>query len=370
MGFTEYTFGTGVTAANLNAALRAVAPGFHNAIINGEMQIDQRGDQSPWVNNTYSLDRWLYSASIGELVIDGAQDTSTPNDQFAHSLKVTSTTKETTVDSTDVAAIIQRIEGHNFTRFKSKACMLSFWVRSSLTGTYCVAFQAGVSGATNGSYVAEYTINVADTWEFKDIQITFNPSTITDTAKWPENNVAGAYIVWTLGAGSAASRTGTGDVWDESNRIWATTNQVDWIAETAGATFYLTGVQLELGDTYSDYLHMPYGLDLGLCERYMEKSYNDGVVPGTATLVGEVGFHISSAVIDYMDIRFRVKKRATPTVLVYSPFSGGAAGLIDRWGQNGDTGAAIEPSMSGFQVDNTGTPDEGLFCQFTAISEL
>jgi len=146
----------------------------------------------------------------------------------------------------------------------AKTVTLSFYVRSNTTGTYCINLEnsTGTIGSASHSYVAEYTINSADTWERKEITI---PGPTVGT--WATNNTMSIILGWTLETGSD-STTATTDAW-QSGRYRQTSNQTTW-QQTTGADFHLTGVQLEVGDIATPFEHLSYGEELALCQRYYQ----------------------------------------------------------------------------------------------------
>jgi len=245
--------------------------GFKNRIINGDMQIDQRNaGASVSVSNgvvTYITDRWnVYEDTSGS--ITAQQSTTTPAG-FTNAF-LTTVTSAGTATGGQLARIQQRIEGFNIADLawgtaSAQPITVSFWVRSSLTGTYCVSIR---NSAVNRSYVATYTISSANTYEYKTVTI---PGDTSGT--WLTNNGVGLYIDWDLGSGSNYNTTAGS--WVSADRI-RTSDQANWIG-TNGATFFITGVQLERGSTATSFDYLPYGTELALCQRYFQ------IVGGTST---------------------------------------------------------------------------------------
>ena len=244
-----------------------------NRIINGDMRIDQRTAGASVTVNTWSaypVDRFFgsFRPSTGTAT---AQQVSDAPSNFVYSLKLTqASVTSQAVD--DYYGIIQRIEGYNvadmnFGSTNAKTFTLSFWVKSSVTGTYGLAFQN--INATRRSYVTTYTINSANTWEQKTITVAGDQS-----GTWEVTNSSGLVIQWDLGSGSDY-QTSTLNAWQTSNVIQAS-GATRWI-NTSGATFYITGVQLEVGSVATPFEHRQYGQELALCQRYYWKMAINGV---------------------------------------------------------------------------------------------
>ena len=239
---------------------------FRNKIINGACVIDQRnaGASVTPTNAQYLVDRWM--ARLSQASKFSAQQNAgsvTPPAGFTNYLGATSLSAYS-VTSTDEFGIRQRIEGFNVADLGWGAAgaatiTLSFWVRSSLTGTFGGALQ---NGAGNRSYPFSYTISAANTWELETITIAGDTS-----GTWLTTNGIGIEAFFSLGAGSTVS--GTAGAWAASGLISAT--GATSVVGTNGATFYITGVQLEKGSTASPFEYRPYGTELALCQRYCFK---------------------------------------------------------------------------------------------------
>jgi hypothetical protein len=249
------------TTAFVTTAVAALGyPAFKNRIINGAMVIDQRNAGASVTGSGYSVDRF-YNAFTST---NATQQRSTTVPQgFTNSLLVTVTTA-TAPGTSSLAYISQTIEGFNvadmdFGKATAVTFTLSFWVRSSLTGTYAVGF---LNSAQNRSYVATYTINAANTWEQKTITVTGDTS-----GTWLTDNGKGLSIFWDLGSGS--NYQATAGSWQAG--LFLRTSGSNNFANTLSATFYITGVQLEKGSTATSFDYRPYGTELALCQRYYAK---------------------------------------------------------------------------------------------------
>ncbi len=234
-----------------------------NLIINGAMEVAQRGGTTTInASQSYSaVDRFQGIGSSGG-VFDITQSTTTP-DGFKNSLKVEVTTADSSIAASEYYVIDQRIEGSNISRLAwgtsaAKDVTLSFWVRSSVTGTHGGAVS---NSAANRSYPYTYTINAANTWEHKTITIDGDTS-----GTWLTSTGVGIRLYWGLGAGATPS--GTADAWGAAEYRTAT-GAVQLIG-TANATWYITGVQLEVGEQATPFEHRSFGDELQRCRRYFQ----------------------------------------------------------------------------------------------------
>jgi len=265
---------------------------FRNRIINGAMVIDQRNaGASVSVDGAevYTLDRWkAIDGSDG--VFSVQQDSSAPAG-FNNSLKVTITTADASIGATQYAMVRQTIEGFNFADFgfgtaNAKTVTISFWVRSSLTGTF-----GGCLWNSNGGsprcYPYTYTISSANTWEQKSVTIAGDT-----TGTWiGATSGASAVVDFTLAMGSTYS--GPAGAWAGSLYLGAT--GATQVISTNGATFYITGVQLEAGSTASPFEYRSYGTELALCQRYCFRAtlYDLGRVQDATYTFGGIRFPVT-----------------------------------------------------------------------------
>jgi len=255
--------GTELLRADTVAEARSlIGAGRKNLIINGGMQVAQRGTSFTVSPNAYTLDRWKgLESSDGSLTIE--QSTDAPDD-FVNSLKVTVATADTSLGATQYAELQYAIEGLdtaqlNYGSASAKTVTLSFKVKSSLTGTF-----GGViaNASQNRAYPFTYTISTANMWE--DVEITLTGDT---TGTWGTSTSTGLYIFLDLGTGSTYS--GTAGAW--TSGVYFTPAGTVNLIETVSATFYITGVQLEVGSTATDFEHRSYGEELIACKRYFHK---------------------------------------------------------------------------------------------------
>ena len=279
--------------------------GFRNRIINGNMVIDQRNagaSVTPTADSTYTLDRWV--ARLGASSKFSVQQNAgsvTPPAGFSNYLGITSLAA-TTVASGDYYGIQQSIEGFNVADLgwgtaSAQSVTLSFQVRSSLTGTFSGALK---NSGFNRSYPFTFTISSANTWETKTITIAGDTS-----GTWLSNNGIGIQVIFNLGYGS--TYLGTAGAWAASN-LGGATGSVNVVA-TNGATFYITGVQLEAGTNASPFERRDYGRELAMCQRY---AYVNRVLSGSFGAFGLSGF-FETTTVGLVPIRHPVEMRAAPT---------------------------------------------------------
>ena len=277
--------------------------GFRNRIINGDMRIDQRnaGASVTPAALEYQIDRWRYFASQASKITMGQnQGGVTPPVGFTNYLGLTSSSAYSVL-TTDFFGYQQFIEGLNASDLawgtaNAQAVTLSFWVRSSLTGTFGGSIQ---NSGTNRSYPFSYTISVANTWEQKTVTI---PGDTSGT--WLTTNGRGIAVNLMIGVGS--NNSGTAGAWAASD-FRSATGAVS-VVGTNGATFYITGVQLEAGTVATPFERRPYGTELALCQRYFYKIDANG-----STLSFASGW-FASTTSARVSIPIPTTLRATPTL--------------------------------------------------------
>ena len=276
--------GTVVTTASPSLGRR-------NLIINGAMQVAQRGTDINNVTSTsYTADRWkLFKIDADQMVLDYDNVSDAP-DGFSNSLKITVATAETTVDASEWNMINQPIEGQNLQHLKAgtssaQDLIVSFWVKSSVTGTYTVSLYCpDFSGSPNRKYYGTtYTIDTADTWEHKTVTISGNTNSGDTIAN---DNTEGMRVGFMLGAGSNFT-SGTSDTWGSADG-WAAGINNNFVT-TLNATWLITGVQLEVGSVATPFEHRSYGEELALCQRYFQYIPSAERVPA---FVGNNSVHV------------------------------------------------------------------------------
>jgi hypothetical protein len=325
-----------------------------NRIINGAMVIDQRnaGASYSQINGAYSLDRWAGNSFDGTVttgkftVQQNAGSVTTPSG-FNNYLGVTSSAA-TSISSSAIYTVFQWIEGYNAADLdwgtaNAKTVTLSFWVRSSLTGTFGGALQ---NSATDRSYPFSYTISSANTWEQKTITVAGDTS-----GTWLKTNGASIAVRFGLGVGSTYS--GTAGSWAGANYYSAT--GATSVVGTNGATFYITGVQLEVGTQATSFEYRQYGTELALCERYFAKF--SGTTSVSLYTNFAVGFGTSSTLVAGQ-LWLPVDMRALPT-LTYS----GSLRCADE---------STNPAISNLilNTQNTSTKSVQLLATSTGITQF
>jgi hypothetical protein len=278
--------------------------GFKNRIINGAMVIDQRNAGASVTlsaANTYTLDRWQGVATqASKFSVQQNAVSVTPPVGYTYYLGATSLSAYSVLAG-DYFLVRQMVEGFNFADMawgtaNAKTITLSFQVYSSLTGTFGGALN---NGAANRSYPFTYTISSANTWT--QISVTIAGDT---SGTWLTTNGIGVHVHFGLGAGSTYS--GTAGSWSGSTYFSAT--GATSVVGTNGATFYITGVQLEKGSTATSFDYRPYGTELALCQRYcLVKSQANG-----ATTMGN-GWWNGSTTAALLWMTFPVSMRSAPT---------------------------------------------------------
>lgn len=308
--------------------------GFRNRIINGDMRIDQRNNGAS-INPTdgqFVVDRFAMGVSQTSKLT--AQRSAVAPVGFANSILVTSSSVYSVLAG-DYFAVNQSVEGFNVADLgwgtaNAQAVTLSFWVRSSLTGTFAGSLR---NSASNRSYPFSYTISAANTWEQKTVTIA------GDTAgTWLTDNGAGIRVWFTLGAGSTYS--GTAGAWAAGNFVSAT--GATSVVGTSGATFYITGVQLEAGTVATPFERRDYGRELIMCQRYF---YLFGPTPAEGAADGRLLVNPISGQQARLALPLvPVEMRTTPTPLFYT--RGAVSGSLSEFSSGTSFSVTSTSSMA------------------------
>lgn len=339
-----------------------------NLIINGAMQVAQRGTSSS--GNTSSgyttVDR-MNTVIVNQGTWTVSQSTEAPSG-FVNSLKMDCTTADASPASSDQVAVEHRIEAQNLTHLKNGASdavstTLSFWVKSNKTGTYTLEAQ----GNDANRFISKtYTISSANTWEYKVINIDAD----TSGSGVSNDNGIGWILKWWLGVGSQWNSGTLQTTWATpvtANRV--SSSQVN-LADTIGNDWYITGVQLEVGEQATPFEHRSFGDELRRCQRYYQKSYNYEHAPGNTTHNGAYQFLHPSSAIREPNVRYETEMRVNPTETFYAPDSG-TSGKVRNRSTNADETAVIgDTGSKGFNLSMSITANHHYGFHYTADAEL
>jgi len=311
---------------------------FRNRVINGAMVVDQRNAGAS-INNTntgtqFSVDRWaVYGDQNSKFSIQQNAGAVTPPAGFTYYLGMTSSSAYT-VGAAEQFKVYQNIEGYNMADLGwgaagASSVTLSFWARSSLTGTFGGSL---INNSNNRSHPFSYTISTANTWEYETVTITGDT-----TGTWGTTNGTGVAVQFSMGTGS--SKSGAAGAWAASNLV-SVTGAVS-VVGTSGATLYLAGVQLEAGTTASPFEYRQYGTELVLCQRYFQKI--SGSINGGPYQIMAI-CNYESANIAWGTVSLRATMRTQPTVVysgTYTTSYGTAGTLVSDTNQIGGDIAVI-----------------------------
>ena len=281
-------------------------------IINGAMQVAQRATSSTSTGYC-SLDRFrIQPLNTDQLAYTFAQDDTVPaGEGFSKSAKISITTAEDSVADNEIFRLLHRIEGQNMQRASwgtssAKPLTLSFFVRSNVTGTYALEFRMNAGG--NNSLSKNYTINSADTWERKTITFPKNTST-----NFINDNTEGCELGWYLAAGANYTSGSLASDYGANATNTRAAGQTANITSSSSNTWYITGVQLEVGEQATPFQHRSFEDELARCHRYT-------TVYPPADVTAEFKYAIpqSSNVCDVANrpevTIFYPEKRADPTI--------------------------------------------------------
>lgn len=301
----------GISSSLGSSALLPAGLGFRNKIINGDMQIAQRGTAAVTGSSTaqYPVDRWIALSQTSNTITFQQSTVAPPG--FTNSVRVTVTSGGSAYTASQYTFLYQKIEGFNtvdlaYGTSSAKLVTVSFWAQSSVTGTYSAVLE---NSAGTQNYVAPFTISAANTWEYKTIQI---PGATSGTWLTDSNTGLTFYIV--LGAGSTFDTTP--NTWVSGK--YSVSGYVD-IGATNGATFTVTGVQVERNNQATPFEQLPIGVELALCQRYYQRRSGTGSTAYTS--LGGFGAFGSSTAADF-DFVLPVVMRVVPHTLDYHSVSG------------------------------------------------
>jgi hypothetical protein len=328
----------GVTFNDASLQPAAASPyGLKNKIINGDMVISQRNGTSSVTptNGAYTLDRWTFQVSqASKLTSQQNAGSVTPPVGFKNYLGITSSSAYSVISS-DYFAVTQRIEGYNIADLgwgtaNAKTVTLSFWVRSSLTGTFGGSLW---NNAGDRSYPFTYTISSANTWEQKSITIAGDTS-----GTWLTTNETGISVNFSVGSGSSLS--GTAGAW--ASALYTSATGATSVVGTNGATWYVTGVQLEIGSSATPFERRLYNQELANCQRYFQV-LGKGLNGSPAYQIYSILTYEASATA-WGTVPLKVTMRTQPTTVYSGTFTtsyGTQGPLLNDTNQSGPDNGVI-----------------------------
>ena len=306
--------------------------GRRNILINGAMQVAQRGTSFTSIGGTagvYSLDRMRYGFTMNSGRLTITQSTDTPNG-FANSLKVDITTAESSLNAASGAALSQFLEGQDVQQFKkgtsdAEQYTLSFHVKSNITGTYIVEL---FDNDNTRQVSKSYTIDSANTWEKKTI--TFPADT---TGAFDDDNDKSLFVQWFLASGTntAGSSATLNTSWASSTDANRAVGQANLFSSTDNE-WYITGMQLEVGSTATPFEHRSFGEELQLCKRYFQFWGRSSSSSGDNSICAW-GMYYSATLTQHffpMQVEMRANPTVTTSTTTYGDFDVFGAGYADQ----------------------------------------
>ena len=303
-----------------------------NLIINGAMQVAQRGTSQALTSGLFTCDRFrLGWSALDEWVGTMTQVSDSPAG-FSNSLKFTTTTPETSIASNEYAYFGQWIEAQNLQHLKfgsasAQSLTVSFWVKSSITGVFGQSIYSADSVRMAN---ATYTINAVNTWEYKTITYTGDTSGAINN-----DNGEGLRVVWSIAAGTDLNSDPTNNAFESyTDAKWAGGHVQNGIVTTANATIQFTGLQLEVGSVATEFDHRSYGEELSLCQRYF---FNPLFGRSTGSIYYPIHFNQVSTGNNGLlrwQVTFPVSMRTSPSLthsLTDAKFQTSAPNGTDNW---------------------------------------
>ena len=356
--------------AYVDASATAATSGT-NLLIGGNFSTNpwQRGTSFSGVGSgDYVADRFRWrKAGIAAVTISKTADAPTVAEAgifTEHCLHVDVTGADGSVGVNDNNRVLNVIEGYDWAQIAQRAFTVTFWVKSTKTGIFCVYFK----NSATYSYIAEYTVNTTDTWELKTVNVSASPAAGT----WNYTNGFGLEVGFSLAVGTTYQTTA--DAWNAGN-FYATANQVNALDSTSN-NFKIALIQVEEGSAATPFEVRSRADELALCQRYYQKTYNQGINPGANTGTGTISYFTQTAGVSAHSIMWNrpVTMRDTPTMTYY-----GQTGTADTWYNVSDAGNSGTPAtqsngasttvIANPQVAGDGVA-ELIALHATAVSEL
>jgi len=321
-----------ITKAKLDSSIDAV--NYKNILINGEMQIAQRSASASSITGAgyHAIDRFQWIPDYGTVTL--SQDTDVPTGQgFTKSFKADVTTAGSVL-SGGAVIIRQKVEGQMLQHLKkgtssAESLTLSFWIKSTKTGTYI----AELYDADNTRQISKsYTVDSTNTWEKKEI--TFAGDT---TGAYGNDNAASLFVNLWLSAGTDYTSGTLSTTWTSSTNTNRVVGQVD-AQDSTSNNIYVTGIQLEVGDTATDFEFLPWDVNLKRCLRYFQKTYDYATAPATSTDQQKLEISTTSEGGNnaVLSLALKVPLRTTPTLTFYKNDGTAATWTYGRSGASGD----------------------------------
>lgn len=289
-----------------------------NLIINGAMQVAQRGTSTTGVgasNGTYpTVDRFMIgvSSTAGRLTMTQEAVSDLPG--FAKAIKLACTTIDTSIDAAEFLQLVQKFEGQNLQRLKkgtssAESVTVSFYVKGNASATCTLELQ----DADNTRYNSQ-EFSVTTSWNRVSLTFVGDTSGVLDD----DNARSLDCKVWLHAGSNYTGGTHTDNVWHTTTNQRVGDSQTSFFDST-DRTFFITGWQMEIGETATPFEHRTFGDDLAACQRYFQKSYDYGTTIGTNTTVSAM-FHRNPEAVSNRtpNITFPVEMRAATTTVVYS----------------------------------------------------
>jgi hypothetical protein len=339
----------------------AVSTGRKNLSINGAMNVAQRAELTAARTGYGKVDRFKIAGS-GAQEFTFTQSTEVPSGEgFSNSLKLDCTTADTSLAAAQYQLIQHRFEGQDLQHLlygtsDAKTITISFWVRSTKTGTYIAEWRHNDASYSNSR---AYTINTADTWQ--RVELTY--SGYTTTALDNDENLSAELNLWLQAGTTYSSGTLSEDTWTNTNANRAV-GQVNF-ADSTSNDFYITGVQIEVGNSASPFEHRSYAEELALCRRYYQELTGWGKV-----------FHVYSSTAAYAMFEFNPEMRATPTLTATTTdfrfYSGADTETISQMNPQNATNRQFQFYLqgTGFNAGRAGHADSRSNKFYTADAEL
>ena len=329
-----------------------------NAVINGAMQVHQRGTSTASVTTAgyYTADRFLFEPSSMGTWTQSIENDAPTGSGFRKSLRMLCTTADASPAAGDFVLLQQRLEGQNLQQFSkgtasAKPFTVSFWVKSNATGTYNVEL---LDNDNTRIVTAAYTVDVSGTWEKKTITIPADTTGALDN-----DNALSLLLIWWLGAGTTYS-SGTRDT------LWGTVVQADRavgqtnLASAINNYWQVTGVQVEAGAVATPFEFEDYGTTLAKCQRYFWK-VSGAISPNIGLCVG-VGTGGTSPGIRRLTLALPVSMRTKPTITIGGTHRLYTGGLANRGLASVNfNSSGLDRISIDVNTENTTTAGESLF---------